>query len=165
MFPLQKQSSMYILQPAKILFTNHTIKAVFHMSVFLQLVQTRCCSLTLELQLNISKMLNQKKKKNPQQSQLRVERQSTSSASINTAVPVYWESTRGRVLLNQVLTDRSWKWICCHLDVSWICESAFSQLVSKLRNKLVLLDSVLVKPAEGLSEVPAQRDGEDIDEN
>lgn len=28
----------------------------------------------------------------------------------------------------------------------------------------VLLDSVLVKPAETLCEVPAQRDGEDVDE-
>lgn len=30
--------------------------------------------------------------------------------------------------------------------------------------QLVLLDSVLVKPAESLREVPAQRDGEDVDE-
>lgn len=43
-------------------------------------------------------------------------------------------------------------------------ETAWSQLVSNLRDKLVLLDAVLVKPAETLSEVPAQRDGEDVDE-
>lgn len=44
------------------------------------------------------------------------------------------------------------------------CEMAWSQLVSNFREKLVLLDAVLVKPAETLSEVPAQRDGEDVDE-
>lgn len=36
--------------------------------------------------------------------------------------------------------------------------------VPTLRGKLVLLDSVLVKPAQTLGEVPAQRDGEDVDE-
>lgn len=36
--------------------------------------------------------------------------------------------------------------------------------MSDVRAKLVLLDSVLVKPAETLCEVPAQRDGEDVDE-
>lgn len=39
-----------------------------------------------------------------------------------------------------------------------------SRLVSNLRDRAVLLDSELVKPAEALSEVPAQRDGEDINE-
>lgn len=36
--------------------------------------------------------------------------------------------------------------------------------MSDIRDKRVLLDSVLVKPAEASSEVPAQTDGEDIDE-
>ncbi len=36
--------------------------------------------------------------------------------------------------------------------------------MSDLRDKLVLLDSVFVKPAETLSEVPAQRDRENINE-
>lgn len=31
--------------------------------------------------------------------------------------------------------------------------------------KLLLLDSVLIKPAETPSEVPAQRDGEDVEES
>lgn len=37
-------------------------------------------------------------------------------------------------------------------------------VLSKAWNELVLLNSVLVKPAETLCEVPAQGDGEDIDE-
>lgn len=36
--------------------------------------------------------------------------------------------------------------------------------MSNLRDKLVLLDSLLVKPAEASGEVPPQRDGEDIEE-
>lgn len=36
--------------------------------------------------------------------------------------------------------------------------------MSDFRDKLVLLDPVLVKPTEALSKVPAQRDREDVDE-
>lgn len=50
----------------------------------------------------------------------------------------------------------------CELETDF--GSSGSQPASNLRDKLVLLDSVLVKPAETLSEVPAQRDREDIDE-
>lgn len=37
--------------------------------------------------------------------------------------------------------------------------------MSDFRDKPLLLDSVLVKPAEALSEIPAQRDGKDVDED
>lgn len=42
--------------------------------------------------------------------------------------------------------------------------TARSRRVSDVGAELVLLDSVLVKPAEALREVPAQGDGEDVDE-
>lgn len=61
-----------------------------------------------------------------------------------------------------MLTDRSRKWIRCHLRASDFV-SAWSQLVSNLTDKLVLLDSVLVKPAETPGEVPAQGHGKDVD--
>lgn len=37
--------------------------------------------------------------------------------------------------------------------------------MSNIRDKPLLLDSVFVKPAESLREVPAQTDGEDVDES
>ncbi len=36
--------------------------------------------------------------------------------------------------------------------------------MSNVRAKLVLLDSVLVKPAETPREIPSQRDGKDVNE-
>lgn len=115
-------------QPARVLFTNHTkttiIKAASHLSPFLKLVQTHHWSLELVNIRAKQKRLNQLSVNQPR-------------------VPVYWESTRSQVPLNRMLTDSSWRWICCFV---------------------ALLDSVLVKPAETLSEVPAQRDREDVDE-
>lgn len=108
---LQKQLSVYILQPATVLFTNDT-------------KDKSCCpllsetspitSLFTELQLNI---------RTKQKKQLKAD------SFVNTLkVPLEPPS------------------------------------VQTQRVKPVLLDSVFVKPAEALGEIPAQRDGEDVDE-
>lgn len=158
-FPLQKQSSVYILQPARALFTNHTkrttIKAVSHLSHLFSATSPNT-SLFTDLRAPAQ---HQSQTEN----QERVEEQ---SGSINSEVPVYWESTRGRVPLNQMLTDSRWKRIWCHQAVSrkQVLTRPGGDCVSSFRVKLVLLDSGFVKPAEALGEVPAQGDGEDIDE-
>ena len=41
---------------------------------------------------------------------------------------------------------------------------AWGQLVSNLKGELLLLNSILVKPAKTLCEIPAQRDRQDVDE-
>lgn len=54
--------------------------------------------------------------------------------------------------------------LSCRDELKTDFASACSQLVSNLRGKPVLHDSVLVKRAETPSEVPAQRYGEDVEE-
>ncbi|KAF3857174.1 hypothetical protein F7725_009033, partial [Dissostichus mawsoni] len=119
---LQKQSSVYILQPARI-FTNHTKRN-----------NNKSCISSVVLF-------------------------SVTSPNTSSELRIH---TRARQKIN-----REWSSSSLDSSPSHRLEEAGDSFVcvSRLRDKRPLLHPVLVEPAEALCEVPAQRQGEDVDDD